>query len=76
MLVKLDTTVSAVLTQEGADLLRELYKPIPQYRPKESYSAGDTYTTQLWELMSIFGHAMYPGGPHCFENNRITIFED
>lgn len=58
---------SAVLTEAGAAAYNNYHAP---YNTKK---AGDTVTTELWDLFYVFGQSMYVGNPLLpFEKNEIV----
>jgi len=37
------------------------------------YDENDVFSSELWEIMSIFGRFMYNGAKQAFHDNAITI---
>lgn len=71
--VNLNDMATVELTQDGKAVLR---KSTRSYLIKKVNKDKGTLTIELWCLMSIFGDAIYMGGPQLFTNNLITIDKD
>jgi hypothetical protein len=65
--VKLTKYGKAVLIKSGKDWVFQ--------HPSVWDEASQTFTTQLWDLMFIFGEVHYIGNQPSFSNNEIEILE-
>ena len=63
MKYNMNRLVTVKLTKKGKEILE--YKNIRVQ--------GDIYTTQLWELFSVFGAYLYNGCEIPFQKNEIDI---
>ena len=71
--VNLNDRVWVKLTPDGiatynADPVR---KKISEEMPEYAREAQEVMDFPLWELMQIFGHKMYNGGPVLFQNMLV-----
>lgn len=74
--INLNDQFRATLTATGAKLRNEFYEDMrityPSVAPKRN-EAGDVVVEQLWEMMRIYGPAMFNGmGEVPFEKNQIV----
>lgn len=65
----LNARVQVTLTERGAVILTGQKNRVRRYE----YKAGDTFHTELWEVMNIFGNFLYNGGPIPFVDNKIEF---
>ena len=81
--LNLNTQIIADLTDFGEKILRKHYEKIQKKNPKidaevaigSHFQFANKYKFTLWEFASIFGDAMYNGGPNIVDNNDIAIDE-
>lgn len=61
---------TVILTEFGKKIYKEYYKKFPEHiRPEYDKKL----TTELWQIMEIFGKYFYVGCNVLFENNSIKI---
>jgi hypothetical protein len=70
----INNTVMVELTSKGLETLKDYWsgynnQSIPGLK-------ANVFTTEIWNLMNIFGSKIYMGGAQFFEKNIITIESD
>jgi hypothetical protein len=72
--LNINDEVTVKLTKDGAEVYNRficgLYLRKLGAVVKEE---GDTLTTELWQIMTIFGGKTYMGGPQHFIENRLEV---
>lgn len=68
--MELKDIVRVTLTGSGADILNKANTALQQRHPsatfKTDYAEGETYQTELWELMQRYGRHFYNGTEELF----------
>ena len=72
--INVNTMATVTLTADGCKVYNNYQiHHLPQHlRPVLQY-AGDPITTELWNLMQIFGSELYNGGKQLFKLNEIEV---
>jgi regulator of replication initiation timing len=63
---------TVILTKAGAEVVNVAYKSLVPITCVW-YNEGNVYSTELWNLMEVFGKSLYNGGPTLFLKNEIQI---
>lgn len=63
--LSISETVTVILTEEGADTVNKNLD-------KKRYTAGETFSAPLWEIMAMFGPHFGAGKQAPFVNGTIT----
>ena len=77
--ININYDVRFKLTPAGESHLEKVNNTWPQFAqyPMEYQKDERGYCREsLWQLMSIFGEAIYMGGPFIFENNNLFLPEE
>lgn len=72
--LNINDRVSVELTEEGLKHLKKYWSHIDL--PRDLSIPGlkeNVLTTELWDVMSIFGPKIYMGGPQFFKTNQIKL---
>lgn len=81
MKININQTCTVTLTTHGKNILDNYWlsvkRTLNQERPTflQCDSEGN-YSSELWNIMSIFGKHLYNGGDQLFHENIINIGED
>jgi hypothetical protein len=74
MRLNLNAKVVVTLTEAGASIFNDHMARYPMKTPLKV--AGDTYRTELWALMQVFGAHIYMGmGEVPFLDNDLEIID-
>lgn len=68
MEINVNQKCTVILLKRGVEALEEYYSNLLMPMPDE-YKPGDEYTSELWNIMSIFGRFMSHGAEPPFETN-------
>ena len=73
----INDTAEVVLTKKGAQILNESdERPIFMHTHNGPYSEGEVFSSELWNIMHIFGSHLYNGCEIPFVSNNIIIQEN
>lgn len=75
MRININASVRVTLTAQGAFQVTKQYKQWG-YTFTGPFKEGDVFEVQLWELMKIFGPALFNGCLVPFEANVIEVVEE
>ena len=76
--LNLNDRVTVTLTEAGRQTLSGYYDALklpPQYR-LPGIGVDGRFSTELWDLMQIFGVRIFMGGPQLFKENIVEMGED
>ena len=77
MMHNMNNTAEVVLTKRGAQILNDSDERfIFVHTHNGPYSEGETFSSELWNIMRIFGNYLYNGCDIPFVSNNILIKED
>lgn len=72
MKVNINTACTIKPTEAGWQKIKE---KCPHYQITWGFKNDGYYTTELWDLMCIFGNFMYCGSKQYFEQNIIELVD-
>lgn len=76
MVININQRVRVKLTESGKGYAKQYFSDHRMYYSLEQIEKDDIQEFQLWDLMNIFGPAMFLGGPTQFENCEIEVIEE
>lgn len=74
MKININQQCTVILTETGVKEIEKYYKYLG-LKPFKEYHAGDTYTEELWNIMSVFGRCLSNGLSVPF-NTTIEIHDN